>query len=96
MAGLSQGSPFWSGGGGEIDKRVPMDVVRMLEELKREREAIEEAILTLERLAKGQIRRRGRPPGWMRELNKSQAVDQPIVAPIAQRGRGRKPVEATA
>ena len=37
--------------------------MKMLNELRQEREAIEEAILTLVRLANGQGRRRGRPPG---------------------------------
>ena len=39
-----------------------MDVMKMLGELKQEREHIEEAILTLERLARGRGKRRGRPP----------------------------------
>lgn len=39
----------------------------MLAELRLEREQIEEAILTLERLARGRGRRRGRPPSWLRE-----------------------------
>ena len=73
-----------------------MDVVKMLDELKREREAIEEAIVTLERLAKGQVKRRGRPPAWMSELNKKQAADLPVPVAVVQRGRGRKPVEAAA
>jgi len=47
-----------------------MDVLKMLTELRREREQIEEAILTLERLANGRGRRRGRPPTWMAELKK--------------------------
>jgi len=37
----------------------------MLTEMKAERAMIEEAIITLERLARGQGRRRGRPPAWM-------------------------------
>jgi hypothetical protein len=37
----------------------------MLAELRAERENIEKAILTLERLAAGRGRRRGRPPAWM-------------------------------
>jgi len=37
----------------------------MLTELKRERDQLDEAILTLERLASGHGRRRGRPPAWM-------------------------------
>jgi len=47
-----------------------MDVLKMLAELRREREQIEEAILTLERLASGRGRRRGRPPTWMAEIKK--------------------------
>ncbi len=45
-----------------------MDVTKMLAELRQEREAIEEAILTLERLAQGRGKRRGRPPAWMASL----------------------------
>jgi hypothetical protein len=44
-----------------------LDVDKMLAELRLEREQIEEAILTLERLARGRGRRRGRPPGWLKE-----------------------------
>ena len=42
-----------------------MDVAKILAELKAEREQIEEAILSLERLARGRTRGRGRPPSWM-------------------------------
>ncbi len=42
-----------------------MDILKMLEELRNEREQVEEAILTLERLAAGRGKRRGRPPAWM-------------------------------
>ena len=42
-----------------------MDVAKILAELRQEREQIEEAILSLERLARGRGRRRGRPPAWM-------------------------------
>ncbi len=45
-----------------------MDVTKILAELKAEREQIEEAILSLERLAQGRGRRRGRPPSWMSEV----------------------------
>jgi hypothetical protein len=45
-----------------------MDVSRILNELRAEREQIEEAILSLERLARGRGRRRGRPPAWMSEI----------------------------
>ena len=39
-----------------------MDVTKILAELRQEREQIEEAIISLERLARGRGRRRGRPP----------------------------------
>jgi len=41
-----------------------MDILQMLADLRQEREQIEEAIMTLERLAQGRGRR-GRPPAWM-------------------------------
>jgi DNA invertase Pin-like site-specific DNA recombinase len=44
-----------------------MDVLKMLTELRQEREQIEEAIMTLERLARGRGKRRGRPPAWLSE-----------------------------
>jgi hypothetical protein len=47
-----------------------MDVQKMLADLRQEREQIEEAILTLERLARGRGRRRGRPPAWMTAAKK--------------------------
>ena len=47
-----------------------MDVNKILTELRMEREQIEEAILSLERLARGRGRRRGRPPAWMAEAQK--------------------------
>lgn len=45
-----------------------MDVAKILSELKDERVQIEEAILSLERLARGRGKRRGRPPAWMAEI----------------------------
>jgi hypothetical protein len=47
-----------------------MDVLKMLADLRQEREQIEEAILTLERLARGRGRRRGRPPSWMSAIKR--------------------------
>jgi len=44
-----------------------MDVSKILLELRQERTQIEEAILSLERLARGRGRRRGRPPAWLAE-----------------------------
>lgn len=45
-----------------------MDVSKILSELREERVQIEEAILSLERLARGRGKRRGRPPAWMSEV----------------------------
>jgi hypothetical protein len=53
---------FYSGG--------KMDVSKILTELRQEREQIEEAIMSLERLARGRGRRRGRPPAWMTDMDK--------------------------
>ena len=47
-----------------------MDVTKILAELRQEREQLEEAILSLERLARGRGRRRGRPPAWMVEAKR--------------------------
>ena len=40
-----------------------MDILKMIEELRTERDAVDEAIAVLERMASGQGKRRGRPPG---------------------------------
>ncbi len=45
-----------------------MDVSKILTELREERQQIEEAIVSLERLARGRGRRRGRPPAWISEM----------------------------
>jgi hypothetical protein len=55
-----------------------MDVSKVLAELRQEREQIDEAILSLERLVAGRGRRRGRPPAWM------------AAVPVVKR-RGRPP-----
>lgn len=47
-----------------------MDVMKMLAELRQERQQLEEAIVTLERLARGRGKRRGRPPAWMTEVKR--------------------------
>ena len=47
-----------------------MDVSKILTDLRTEKEQLEEAILSLERLARGRGKRRGRPPAWMAEAKK--------------------------
>ena len=46
-----------------------MDIHSILADLRSEKERLEEAILTIERLAAGSLaKRRGRPPKWMASL----------------------------
>jgi hypothetical protein len=66
-----------------------MDIAKMLAELRQERTAIEEAIVTLERLARGQGKRRGRPPAWMSALK-----EKPAAATAVKKRRGRPPKKA--
>ena len=44
-----------------------MDVHAILKALQQERELLDEAIRTLDILARGKGKRRGRPPRWLRE-----------------------------
>ena len=48
---------------------VPLciDLHRMIIELQAERQRLDEAIDALERLSAGKLRRRGRPPQWLKE-----------------------------
>ena len=59
--------------GGPASKGILMDVTKILAELRQERDQIEEAIITLERLAQGRGKRRGRPPHWLQEARKRAA-----------------------
>ena len=45
-----------------------MDIEELLLEARAERDAVVEAIITLERLACGRGKRRGRPPKWLAEM----------------------------
>jgi hypothetical protein len=67
-----------------------MDINKILEELRAEREQLELAIVSLERLGAAQGKRRGRPPKWMTELT--------AAAKPKRRGRppgsGRKKAQA--
>jgi len=46
----------------------------MISELHAERAAIDEALITLERLARGRGNRRGRPPAWMTLVHASKSA----------------------
>ena len=60
----------WENEGSMRQLEVVVDVTKILEELRKEREQIEEAILTLERLVENRGRRRGRPPSWLSEARR--------------------------
>jgi len=62
-----------------------MDITKILAELRQEQSQIQDAIATLERLAAGRGRRRGRPPAWL-----ARTVGQP--APPRHR---KKPATAS-
>ena len=47
-----------------------VDVLKVLSELRQEREQLEEVIMTLEKLARIRVKRRGRPPAWMSEVKR--------------------------
>jgi hypothetical protein len=53
-----------------------MDLLRMIADLRSEREAIEEALVVLERLAKTRGKRRGRPPVWMTAIRGAASHEQ--------------------
>jgi hypothetical protein len=64
----------------------------MLADLRLEREQIEEAILTLERLARGRGRRRGRPPSWLKDATAAAAeISGSDIVPSEPKRRGRPP-----
>ncbi|MFN3326713.1 MAG: hypothetical protein ACK5AZ_24735 [Bryobacteraceae bacterium] len=55
-----------------------MDIERMLSELREERERINDVIVSLERLAVGRGRRRGRPPAWLAAHVAAEGEEKPI------------------
>jgi hypothetical protein len=74
-----------------------VDVDKMLAELRLEREQIEEAILTLERLARGRGRRRGRPPAWLKDATSAMdggATESASESEPKRRGRPPKARQA--
>jgi hypothetical protein len=53
-----------------------MDVKKILEELRFERDLMEDAILNLERLRASGAKRRGRPPKWLQEARSRQPAEK--------------------
>jgi hypothetical protein len=67
-----------------------MDVTKILAELRAERAQLEEAILSLERLARGRGKRRGRPPAWLSTEPPDGGNSAPATTDAPKR-RGRPP-----
>ena len=65
-----------------------MDIAKMLSELRQERSQLEEAILSLERLAAGNTKKRGRPPAWM--VAAKQSSQKQKVRPSRSKSSARK------
>jgi hypothetical protein len=61
-----------------------MNVDAILKNLREERDSLEQAILSLERLGAGLGKRRGRPPAWMKRIQEAQTAEAP-------KRRGRPP-----
>jgi hypothetical protein len=67
-----------------------MDINRMLSELRSELAGVEQAIVVLERIARGRGKRRGRPPAWMSQARLfSQAPKKPARRPLSAATRAR-------
>ena len=63
-----------------------MDITKILEELRQEHAQLEEAILSLERLAAGG-KRRGRPPAWLAAAQqRGPATPKAKAKPVQQAG----------
>jgi len=54
-----------------------MDILKMVSDLRQERERIVEAITVLERLAARSGKRRGRPPAWMAAVGNTEKTARP-------------------
>jgi len=62
-----------------------MDLTAIVKELVEERDMLDRAILSLERIAQHRGKRRGRPPAWMTVLEK-----EPKEPKVKKRGRPRR------
>ncbi len=62
-----------------------MDLMPIIKELMEERDLVEGAIISLERIAAQRGKRRGRPPAWMKLLEEADAT--------APKKRGRPPIK---
>lgn len=68
---------------------TPMNILRMLAELRAERDVLDEAINALQRIAYGEKRRRGRPPKWMAEAKADRTPGAGQRRPLSLEARER-------
>jgi hypothetical protein len=70
-----------------------VNVEKILEDLRREHDRLVEAIQSIERLALGTGKRRGRPPAWMsRNRNEDTLTSEPETdKEVTSKGSKRKP-----
>jgi hypothetical protein len=61
-----------------------MDLGKILTDMRQEHAQLTEAIISIERLAAGSGKRRGRPPAWLAAVKSADATDAP-------KRRGRPP-----
>jgi hypothetical protein len=64
-----------------------LDISKILDELRQERAQLEEAILSLERLAAGLGKRRGRPPAWMTSAKSAGSITKRRGRPIGSKNK---------
>lgn len=62
-----------------------MELTKVIQDLRREQQNIDEAITVLERLAAGGGRRRGRPPAWLKQAEGKRRRGRPVGSKNRQR-----------
>jgi hypothetical protein len=65
-----------------------VEIAKILNELRLERQQLELAILSLERLAAGGSKRRGRPPAWMASAKSPETAPRPPGRPAGSKDKG--------
>jgi hypothetical protein len=74
----------------------PVDITKILEELRQERDQLSQAILSVERLALGGAKRRGRPPAWMTSAKSSELPVKKRGRPVGSKNKSAEAAASTA
>jgi hypothetical protein len=67
-----------------------MDLIKLIADLRVELKQVEQTIQTLEAMAGGDGKRRGRPPKWLTEARQREAETVPAAEPKPTRKRAAK------